>query len=200
MSCVEAAPIRNEHDILKKHSLDTVKSISMKLTAPYALMLFNCHGDFNTAVAVRTATCFSAQAVYTVGRRKFDRRPMVGAQNYIHLERLGEIPDPRAFFAEKNMFPVFIEQGGVDIDKFDFRTLGRSGSDRPDGPIPCLIVGNECDGLPEEFMALFPDSPRLSICQPGPIRSFNVATACAMALHRMYNSYKTDVMDRYGLF
>ena len=176
----------------------------MKLTAPYALMLFNCHGDFNTAVAVRTATCFSAQAVYTVGRRKFDRRPMVGAQNYIHLERLGEIADPCAFFAEKNMFPVFIEQGGVDIDEFDFRKLqgGESrgdGGGGGDGPIPCLIVGNECDGLPEEFMALFPDSPRLSISQPGPIRSFNVATACAMALHRMYNSYKTDVMGRYGL-
>jgi tRNA G18 (ribose-2'-O)-methylase SpoU len=105
-------------------------------------------------------------------------------------------PDPVMWFQERKMFPVFIEQGGTDIDSYDFRQLFRVGDD---ALIPCLVVGSECDGLPQELIDLFPNAPRLTIGQPGLVRSFNVACAGSMAMERLYYAYRRSVMDRYGL-
>lgn len=193
----------NVHDAYK--DIDIVK-ISSLMTCPYSLMILNCHGDFNIATLTRTGSCLGASTVYTVGRRKFDRRPLVGCHNYTNVVRLSDLDgDPVKWFSAapadaslktyKKMFPVFIEQGGMDLSEFKFSSMFNR--DRGE---PCLVVGSECDGIGEDIMSLFPDSPRLSIGQPGVIRSLNVCNAGAMAMERMYYSYRSHVIDKYGLF
>lgn len=189
----EAESQHNIHDIYRNH-LSHMSMVSKHMHLPYSLMIYNCHGDFNVGALSRTGCCLGASAVYTVGRRKLDRRTLVGSQNYMSFKRLDALnPDPVTWFKEHNMFPVFIEQGGTDISECDFRTLWK----RPE--MPCLVVGSECDGLPESFIRSFPNSPRLSIGQPGVIRSLNVGSAGAMAMERMYYAWRLDVINRYGL-
>jgi tRNA G18 (ribose-2'-O)-methylase SpoU len=184
----------NVHDFYKSHDNEVIKKIAVGLTNPYAIMIYNCHGDFNTATLARTGSCMGAATIYTVGRRKFDRRPLVGSHNYTVLNRLDDLdPDPVTWFDVHGMYPVFIEQDGDDLDKFDFRSLWNKPK------IPCLVVGSECDGIPESFISMFPGSPRLSIVQPGVIRSLNVCNAGAMVMDRLYYSYKSHIMDKYGL-
>ena len=173
------------------------------MTMPYSIMLYNCCGDFNIGVLARTSSCFSARRIFTVGRRKFDGRTLVGAHNYTQIEKYDKIDDMKAFFHARRMFPVFIEQGGIDIDTFDFTNLYRRPiviSDDDIGDLePCLVVGSECDGVPQSIMDMFPGSPRLSIAQPGIIRSLNVSSAGSMALYKMYYAHKKVVCDKYDL-
>ena len=186
-----AAKEINVHNIYKYYS--DLPSISRKMNNPYSLMLYNCHGDFNIGSLCRTASCVSARAIYTVGRRKFDHRTLVGAHHYTDIDRLDVLQDPINWFSEKKMYPVFIEQGGVDISIYNFSTLWHKDLE------PCLVLGSECEGIPEKFMKLFPDSPRISITQTGLIRSLNVASAGAIALERIFYSHSKNVKDRYCL-
>ena len=184
----------NVHNIYKTLGLsdENLRKLSVKMTNPYSLMIYNCHGDFNIGALCRTASCFSAKKIFTVGRRKFDRRTLVGAHHYTPVIRLDCIFDPVNWFVDQKMYPVFIEQGGVDINDFKFTNLWNDLS-------PCLVVGSECDGVPEDFIALFPDSPRISIAQSGLIRSLNVATAGAIALENIYYAHRDNVIGKYGL-
>lgn len=195
-NAIEAsAKLINVHERYKDQRLP-VPEIAHRLVLPYCLMIYNCHGDFNIGTLVRTGNCLAVNTVFTVGRRKFDGRTLVGCRNYTKLVRLDKLdPDPVSWFRDQNMFPVFIEQGGSDIAECDFRQLW----DRTEGRTPCLVVGSECDGLPESFITSFPDSPRLSIGQPGVIRSLNVACAGSMAMERIYYAWRRQVIDRYGL-
>jgi len=190
-----SAKLLNVHDSYKNQCAP-IPRIAHSLVLPYCLMIYNCHGDFNIGTLVRTGTCLAVQTVFTVGRRKFDRRTLVGGQNYTKLVRLDDLgPDPVSWFRDQGMFPVFIEQGGSDISECDFRQFWSQDNEG----IPCLVVGSECDGLPEDFIASFPDCPRLSIGQPGVIRSLNVACAGSMAMERIYYAWRRQTIDRYGL-
>lgn len=192
---LQNAKLINIHDSYKSMSI-SARNVAKKLKLPYCLMIHNCHGDFNIGSLSRTGSCLSAKTVYTVGRRKFDRRTLVGSQNYTELVRIDEIPNPVKWFRDHELFPVFIEQGGTDIGDYDFREFWK----RSDTLIPCLVVGSECDGLSDDFIALFPDSPRLSIGQPGVIRSLNVACAGSIAMERIYYAWRRQVIDNYGLY
>jgi tRNA G18 (ribose-2'-O)-methylase SpoU len=188
-------PPLNIHSLYKEPlPLSMLDIIARCSKLPYSLLIYNCHGDFNIGTLIRTANCLGASKVWTVGRRKFDRRTLVGCQNYTDLERLDEIPDLVSWFQERNMYPIFIEQNGYDMDTFNFGQLWEAQALQP-----CLVVGSECDGIPESFMAAFPNSPRLTIGQPGLIRSLNVGCAGSIAMEHMYGSWKKNVVDRYGL-
>ena len=178
---------------------EQITEVARAFHMPYSLMIYNCHGDFNTSILCRTASCFSAKHIFTVGRRKFDRRPLVGSHNYTHLTRIDEIPDRVAFFLEHNMYPVFIEQGGISLSEYRIGTYQPKHPETGCALDPCLVVGSECDGLPQDFLDEFPESPILTIPQSGPIRSLNVSTAGAIVLCNIYHQNLKNTMDRYGL-
>ena len=167
----------NVRDALKGSSVEAIRMAQAAATLPFAIAAINLNGDLNIGVMMRTAVSFGAAHMFLFGQRRFDRRSTVGAHNYVDLVQIVCDPEghavPRPLFdaalAEHGYVPVFVEQGGADLRRFDFR--GMAGT-------PCLVFGNEGYGLPDSFIG---DDTRLSIVQRGVARSMNVSAAAAIA-------------------
>lgn len=144
---------------------------------PFAVCIVNVTGDLNTGIIVRTASLMGAECVIVAGRRIYDKRSTVGAQNYIPVHRVDCLVDETTVdydavertITQLGYTPVCVEHGGTLVRKFDFRSVDR----------PCLIFGNEGFGLPEEFTSRH---RCVSIPQRGVLRSFNVSSAAAIVI------------------
>jgi len=169
----------NVHDHLKHLSVAELREINEKDRLPFAVCAFNVSGDLNIGVMLRTACLMGAERFLVFGKRHYDRRSCVGSYNYISVDRIGS-PDlrggdytisPEQFkevMASYNYTPVFIETGGGTIEDIDISVYNTSN--------PCLILGSESQGIPDDIMG---DAPRYSIPQLGVIRSLNVSSAAA---------------------
>ena len=154
------------------------KGICLIMDEPYIL---NLAGDLNVGMIMRTACIMGAERLIIFGRRRYDKRSTVGAQNYIPVARIAGLNDDLTFDVEAfdatmlrwNYQPVFIETGGNSIDATDWKSIS---------PKPCLVFGNEGQGIPDYIMR---DYMRVSIDQRGVLRSLNVAVAAGIACHEV---------------
>jgi tRNA G18 (ribose-2'-O)-methylase SpoU len=85
---------------------DKVKTISLKMSLPAALILFNVDGGINISMAIRSAALFGFSDIYIVGRRKRDKRGDVGACNYIKVHQIETINDK--YFEENKLIPIIV--------------------------------------------------------------------------------------------
>jgi tRNA G18 (ribose-2'-O)-methylase SpoU len=167
----------NVRDALQGSTVAAIRAAQEAATLPFAIAAINLNGDLNIGVMMRTAVSFGAAHMFLFGQRRFDRRSTVGAHHYVDLVQIVCAPEghavPRPMFdaalAAHGYVPVFVEQGGADLRKFDFRSTA--------GP-PCLVFGNEGYGLPDSFIGR---DQRISIVQRGVARSINVSAAAAIA-------------------
>jgi tRNA G18 (ribose-2'-O)-methylase SpoU len=58
---------------------------------------------------------------------------------------------------------------------------------------PCIILGSESYGVPEEMMKIFPKAPILSITQVGIIKSCNVSCAGGIVMHAFQQAFIQSV-------
>lgn len=168
----------NVHTPLQALPVDRIKKIAEKTALPVALMLYNLHGDMNIGMSIRTAVILGCSDVYVIGRRKYDRRPEVGAKNYIRIHRHSEISPE--FFEENHLVPIFVEQGGVPLESFSYKPY-LPGKLAP-GWKMVLVVGSESYGLPKSLIQSL-NAPILTISQYGVLRSLNVAIAASIVLY-----------------
>lgn len=185
----------NVHDHLKDRTVEELRALQDADRNPFAVAALNVTGDMNIGTIVRNSCLAAAQAVYIIGRRRYDKRGTVGAQNYIDVHRLDALEDdritidPRAFvniMNENNMRPIFVEQGGLPIGSFSWKEMFSTLSDL--NTIPCLVMGNENAGISEEILAtrgLFRGSFVVSLPQKGVLRSLNVGAASAAVIWNM---------------
>jgi tRNA G18 (ribose-2'-O)-methylase SpoU len=177
----------NVHDEHKNLSISELTGVMDASRLPYAVCALNLAGDLNVGMIMRTACIMGAERLIIFGRRRYDKRSTVGAQNYIPVSRIGGLHDDLSYDVEAfdatmqhwNYQPVFIETGGTDIDAMDWKSLN---------PKPCLIFGNEGQGCPEYLMR---DHARVSINQRGVLRSLNVAVAAGIACHSISNALRS---------
>jgi tRNA G18 (ribose-2'-O)-methylase SpoU len=167
----------NVHDHLQHMEYEQILEVQRKETLPFAVAAFNLAGDLNISNMVRSAAVFGAQKFYLIGKKRFDRRGCVGAQNYIDIEHYEDQIKALKFLTEE-YDPYFVEQGGEDIATVDFY-----GHQKP----ICLIFGSEADGISEVVMAYGAGFriPVISIDQVGVLRSLNVASAAAIAMWKV---------------
>lgn len=173
----------NVHDDLKSLDLEGLINYQRESSLPYAVCCLNLTGDLNLGVILRTACIFGASKAIIFGKRRYDRRSTVGAQNYLDLHRYDGLDEnemycPVKFAAvmeEHNLAPIFVEQGGEDLMDHNSTLI--------DDLMPCYVFGNEGDGIPESLIG---DSPKLSIDQVGVLRSLNVAAAASIVIHHVY--------------
>ena len=155
---------------------DVVKYYSLS-ALPYAVACFNIKGSLNTGNILRTSCCFSAERFFVIGDHRFDRRSCVGSQNYIPIDFLDCTPNPQEldqYLWERGYYSVFIEQGGYDINEINVLPYRNRK--------PCLIFGNESNGIPEEYLQ---DAVIYSIPQFGVMRSLNVSSAASICIEKV---------------
>ena len=188
----------NIHDELKGLSLEEIQKVQEKYTLPYAVCALNLTGDLNIGMMARTACLHGAREFIIFGRRKYDKRSTVGAQNYMPITRVDGFTDGTtdfdvdkfdALMTEKQYYPIAIEQGGHPIDMLNMGDWTELiGCEALDPPYPCLVFGNENEGIPEAI--LNECATTLTLTQRGVLRSMNVSAAAAIAMY----IFSTEVM------
>jgi len=175
---------RNVHDNMKELSVEELREVVSRDRFPFQVMCLSLTGDLNIGSIIRSSILHGAEKVWIFGRRRYDRRGTVGAHNYIDVECVHGFENDnydfhkKKFFdilSENNLVPIFVEQGGEELQNFDW-------SDNIEGMksygnTPLLVFGNETNGIPESFME---EDMIVSIPQRGVIRSFNVSSTMAM--------------------
>ena len=174
----------NVADEFKSLQLDQVQAYQKKNCLPYSIGLLNLKGGLNIGNIIRTAVIFGAERVYIIGRKRFDRRSTVGAQNYVDLKFIEKDVNDETqqtkildeIFCD-GYTPSFIEQGGYDINCANFYY----------SPKQCLIFGEEAVGIPRSMMThnYLYGGEIFSIPQVGVLRSLNVASAAAIVMNKV---------------
>lgn len=178
----------NVHDQFKHLDVPELREICNEERSPFVLAAINVTGDMNMGSIIRTACLFGAQKVIVFGRKKFDRRGLVGSQNYIDVEFVPCLNDDLSIddemvvakLDEANYQIIMIEQNGHQMGTFNWNYLicGKM--------TPLFMVGNENRGIPDNVINAMFDKFKLtqivSIPQRGVIRSHNVSVATGIVL------------------
>jgi len=157
---------------------------------PYAVACINLTGDLNVGSIIRSAAMLGCETVFIYGKKKFDKRGLVGAHNYQKVEYITiDLPDDLGDFPPDVNYEILIqtldgmgytpfglETGGARIDQMAFQEIVS----------PCIVVGNENMGLPDYLRSRL---PLVSIPQSGVMRSLNVGVAAAIAMAEIQSQY-----------
>lgn len=194
----------NVHDEYKSLSIAERKSICDRETLGYSVAIINVTGELNVGNIIRSASLCGANDVHVLGRRKYDKRGTVGAENYINVYRENMVMDndPLSvdidlvvkYFDDNDLYPIFVEQfDSSNCNKI--RGLGgyaNAVSEIIDimGRTPVLVFGNENRGIPHELINRYPYACRyvVELSQRGVLRSFNVGSSAAIVLYNMMTS------------
>ena len=185
----------NIRDEYRGVSGEMLKTLQKNLSMNCDVLLFNIRTDGNIGMIIRTACLMGCRSVIICGRRHYDKRFTVGADNYIDIIHWTTplSVDIRTVspgvYSEKvkysisefvkcceNRTPVFIEQGGIDINKVPWKIIDN----------PLIIMGNETLGISTDFIKsvkkYIPETICVSIPQWSVMRSLNVAVATSVVL------------------
>ena len=171
----------NVKDEYKSWLYENVKSEYRNNSYPFGVGIFNVRGSLNAGIIIRTACGFNAKDFFVFGDHRYDRRSCVGSHNYIPVHSNIDPQTPNEltqYLSSKGYYPVLIEQGSVDIKHFNPEKLN--------GLMPCLIFGSESHGIPEEFCYT---CLTYSIEMKSVIRSLNVSSAAAIAIHAISSKF-----------
>ena len=181
----------NVHTPLQGMPVEKVKKLSEGLALPLALMMYNLNGDMNVGMSVRTAVIYGCSDIYIVGKKRYDRRPEVGAKNYIKFHRIPSITS--SFFHEKKLLPIFVEQGGVPLEEFSFKPYFPKNLEK--GWKVCLVMGSESYGIPSDMIQEM-GAPVVTMSQYGVMRSLNVSVATGIVLYEFTKQWRTSTVSR----
>jgi tRNA G18 (ribose-2'-O)-methylase SpoU len=184
----------NVHTPLQGMPVEKVKKLSEGLALPLVLMMYNLNGDMNIGMSVRTAVIYGCSDIYIVGKKRYDRRPEVGAKNYIKFHRVPSITS--SFFHEKKLIPIFVEQGGVPLEEFSFKPYFPKSLEK--GWKVCLVMGSESYGIPSDMIQEI-GAPVVTMSQYGVMRSLNVSVATGIVLYEFTKQWSHSVKKSLSL-
>jgi tRNA G18 (ribose-2'-O)-methylase SpoU len=179
----------NVHTPFQSLPVDKLQKLSQATALPTSLMLYNLNGDMNVGMSIRTAVILGCSDVYIIGRKKYDRRPEVGAKNYINIHRFPDIQ--ASFFQENKLVPIFIEQGGAPLEDFSFKPYLPGKLE--DGWKVVFVMGSESFGLPQSLLKAL-NAPIVSISQYGIMRSLNVSIAASIVLYEYAKQWRSSIV------
>jgi len=163
---------RNVIDEFKDLSNEEIHRRIQDRSNGFAVLMTHVSGDFNIGTVLRSANSHGVKDFYYYGRKKFDRRGCVGVHNYTQMQFLNTFEDVKRI--KENYSLVALENnisGVVSLPDFDWYF----------GKPPCIVVGEECHGIPAEILDLcdsFVEIPSF-----GSVRSMNVGSAASIAMY-----------------
>lgn len=137
----------------------------------FSVLMTHVAGDFNIGSVLRSANFFGAKEFFYLGKKRFDRRSAVGVHNYTPVKFIEEqdvmrLKDVYTLVGLENNVP-----DTVPMHRFDWRLQ------KP----PCIVVGEEGDGIQSNIMGLC--DHLVEIPNFGSVRSINVGAAASMAMY-----------------
>lgn len=177
---------KNVRDEFKEMTVEEIRQHQPKIGAEVAFV--NITNDLNMTMSIRTAALFGFDKVHIFGRRKIDRRPLVGCQNYIDITRHSCMLDEQTvdydwvldFLHENNYYVVACDTYGNNDISNDI-TLNKIKSHTHANKKPIFIFGNEGKGLDLDFVKQCDYS--VFIRQHSVMRSLNVSVAASIIMH-----------------
>lgn len=162
---------------------------------PFDACFLNITSDLNVSASIRTLHLLGVEKIFILGKKKLDRRALVGAEFYTDLEYMGglnldTLEIENEVFLEmlsknEDYFPIFVEMGGENLKDIDWKkSLAKIHSENEyQSYRPLLIFGNEHRGIGDNILALKDKLPRsmvVSIPMKGVLRSLNVSASVAI--------------------
>jgi len=184
----------NVHDDYKNLNLNELIEIQKRETIPVEVLLLNLSGDLNIGNMIRTSCVSGIKKVWIFGRRRYDRRSLVGSNNYIDIQSINGFEDNsinyntellKNFLEKNNFVPIYAElyKNSEILGKFSWQE--KFADIEKKGKKPLIVMGNENYGFTEDVVEVF-NSIEGSFCvtipQRGVLRSFNVSNALAIIL------------------
>lgn len=176
----------NVRDEYKNNTVEENQFVCHLDRLPFSVGVINVAGDLNVGMMLRSACLMGAENFYIFGRKKFDKRSTVGAENYINIKQF-VFDDPihadeqihielAALYFEKHHI-IICEKDDPELDKelgkFNWNDTYVADRERR---TPLFIFGSESHGVPQCIVDNG-DFMHVSIPQRGVLRSFNVSAA-----------------------
>lgn len=166
---------------------------------PFDACFLNITSDLNVSASIRSLHLMGVDKIYILGKKKLDRRALVGAEFYTDIEYMGGLNmdtlevENHVFLdmlsENKDYFPIFVEMGGENLKDIDWKNRlkkevqEKMSEEENSSYRPLLIFGNEHRGIGDNILALKETLPRsmvVSIPMKGVLRSLNVSASVAM--------------------
>lgn len=181
----------NVRDEFKNLSIEEIRQYQPK--NGFAVCLINILGDLNVGTIIRSAVLFGADKVYLAGRRKWDRRSCVGAQNYIDIEMIDSFDESIDDMIQYDMIHNVLKKDGWEIvcAETGGKSIQKYMIDRQFAFVktkPCFVFGSEGFGIPQSF--LDKSDHIVMVDQPGVMRSLNVASAASIFMYEFSKNVK----------
>lgn len=170
----------NVRDDLKGLSLEEINKKQPKL--PYAVGAINVDGSLNIGTMIRTAVIYGASDFFIIGKKKYDKRSTVGAQNYIKIHKIDEVEREIDLFntlMRFKYFPVYIETSGEELTNDRLNKLAHSAKEYDIKS--CFIFGSESQGIPFKISHL---EDVYKLPQYGVLRSLNVSSCASIVMYK----------------
>ena len=162
-----------------QHNLDLDRS-------EMVLCLSNEIRDMNLSSCIRSANSFNINHVVMCGRRNYDRRGAVGAQNYIEVKHEENLLLTVLDYSLKGYHIVALEYDEnypmTEITEYQWQ------------PKTLMICGEEGRSISDEILGLSKTSPPMLdivyIPMMGTVRSLNLASAASIAMYDYHSKVK----------
>lgn len=182
----------NVADRYKKNSVDKNREIAKNNRHDTSICVLNVTGGLNISSIFRCSHNLGFKENIVFGKTSFDRRGLVGSQNYSNITKIAGLNDDGVIDAklfiktmeDKQLFPIFVETGGTMLNEIHWGNM-LDRYLRGDGLKPCLVFGNENSGIPQEILDTVDEyalSFIVTIPMLGIMRSFNVSNAAAIVM------------------
>lgn len=196
MYTAEQAKAMRENDIFSNQNVvdhfkgwepEQIKKRLKQTSSDLIIVASNEIRDFNWGSVVRSANSFNCNSVIFTGRRSYDRRGAVGAQNYTDIEFFG------GSIVELIEILTTWDHYTAVAAEYDERYLSKMTA-LPDyqwEKKTLLIMGEEGRGLDDEVLDAVDDI--VFIPMMGSVRSLNVASAATTFMY----DYNVKVNPRF---